>query len=406
MAQGPGSSRLGLAPFRYPSFRLLWAASVWTNVASGMEQLAIGWVVLEMTDSPLMVGASFAARMAPFFFLGLPAGALADRIDRRLLLRLAIGGRVAVAVALGLLLASEMARAWHVLALAALSGGLWAATQAARQAYTYDLVGHGGALAGLALNDLAQRVGGVAGALLAGFLVAKIGAGPQYLVTALCYGLGLLLLARLRERGVSAPMYRGPVLAYVADSLRLVSRRPTLQALMLMASVTEVLGFSHQALLPVFARDVLGVGAQGLGYMLSVRQAGGVAALLALAAMGGLRGKGAVLLAVTVAYGVGLMAFWRVDQVWLFLGILTLVNACAAAVDALYKTLMQEAVPNEERGLAMGAWVLSLGTGPAGHLGLGALAAALGAPGALLMAGSGLALAGVAAAFTRLRRLP
>ena len=108
------------------------------------------------------------------------------------------------------------------------------------------------------------------------------------------------------------------------------------------------------------------------------------------------------------AFGLALMAFSLSTNLFFFLAVLAVVNACAMAVDTLYKALMQENVAEEERGRAMGSWVLSIGTAPVGHLGVGGLAGLLGAPGALLLNGGVLAFVSLSAAIwlPRLRRLP
>ena len=92
------------------------------------------------------------------------------------------------------------------------------------------------------------------------------------------------------------------------------------------------------------------------------------------------------------------MAFSISSILFLFLAVLALVNACAMSVDTLYKTLMQDNVPDEQRGRAMGSWVLSIGFAPVGHLGVGGLASMLGAPGALLINGAILTFVSLAAA--------
>jgi hypothetical protein len=101
---------------------------------------------------------------------------------------------------------------------------------------------------------------------------------------------------------------------------------------------------------------------------------------------------------VAVGFGVGQMAFSLSDNLYFFLGVLLFVNACAMAVDTIYKTLMQDNVAEEERGKAMGSWVLSIGVAPVGHLGVGALAGVLGAPGALLINGAILTVVSVGTA--------
>ena len=108
-------------------------------------------------------------------------------------------------------------------------------------------------------------------------------------------------------------------------------------------------------------------------------------------------------------YAVGAFNVYNLEGVRaVVLAVLVVVNGCAMAVDTLYKVLMQESVPDEQRGRAMGSWVLSIGVAPVGHLGVGGLAGLLGAPGALLINGAALAFISVAAAvgLPRMRRMP
>jgi hypothetical protein len=168
--------------------------------------------------------------------------------------------------------------------------------------------------------------------------------------------------------------------------------------LMCLTSITEVLGFTHMTLLPVFAKDVLHVGPVGLGYLTAVRQAGGLMGLALLANLRDYRRKGLLMFIIAGAFGVGLMGFSVSSALVYFIIVLAAVNACAMSVDTLYKTLMQANVSDEQRGRAMGSWVLSIGVAPVGHLGVGGLASALGAQGALLLNGAILTGVSVAAA--------
>ncbi len=373
----------------------------------GMEHVALGWLVLELTDSPFMVGLASAARMAPFFFLGILSGAVADRVDRRVLLRFLAAAASIVAAALALLLVAEAAQVWHVMVLAVAMGCVWAFTMTLRQAYTYDIVGPELALNGLSLNALSQRAGGVAGAIMAGAIIATLGVGAQYLAVSASYLAGGAVLLAVRDVGQSAATGQESVLRGVLGYIELIRGNRTLMILMLLAAATEVFGFTHQSLLPVFARDVLGVGAVGLGVMSAVRQGGGIIGLLFLASLGDFRRKGLLMFAAAVGFGLGQMAFSLATSIFVFVAVLAFVNACASVADTLYKTLMQRNVPNEQRGRAMGSWVLSIGTAPAGHLGVGAMAGALGAPGALLINGGILTFIGLTTAIglPRIRRL-
>ena len=215
-----------------------------------------------------------------------------------------------------------------------------------------------------------------------------------------------MLLVIGRSARTAQPQ-REPVLQNLAGYIRFLRQNRTLLVLMCLASITEVFGFTHMTLLPVFAKEVLGVGPVGLGYLTAVRQAGGLLGLALLANLKDYRRKGLLMFLIAGAFGVGLMAFSVSSALVYFIVVLAAVNACAMSVDTLYKTLMQTNVPDEQRGRAMGSWVLSIGVGPVGHLGVGGLATALGAQGALLVNGAVLAGVSVAAfiGLPRIRRL-
>ena len=393
--------------FRYRDFRFFWGATLMQSLAMGMEHVALGWLVLEMTDSPFMVGVASAARMAPFFFLGILSGAIADRVDRRTCLRLASLAASIVALFTGVVLLTDVAHVWHIILLACAAGSTFAFTMTIRQSYTYDIVGPQHALNGLSLGGMAQRAGAVVGAPVAGVVIHVTGVGEQYLVISGAYVLAGLTLFALRDVGQSAPSQRDSVWQNLTGYIQLLRENRTLMLLMILTSITEVFGFTHQTLLPVFARDVLGVGEVGLGYMTAIRQGGGVLGLLFLANLGETNRKGLLMFAAAIGFGLGQMAFSLGDNLLFFLAVLAFINACASMSDTLYKTLMQASVNNDQRGRAMGSWVLSIGSAPIGHLGVGAMAAALGAPGALLVNGSVLLAASLSAAIgaPRIRRL-
>ena len=373
----------------------------------GMEFVALGWLVLDMTGSPFLVGVASAARMAPFFFLGLVSGAVADRVDRRIFVRwiTLLGALMAALTSLVLFL--DYQQVWPILVLTVAMGCVWAFGMTLRQAYTYDIVGPESALNGMSLAALSQRIGGVVGALVAGAIIDFAGIDIQFLCIGLCYAASAAILLWTREPGQAAVRTPQSVLQNLAGYIDIIRTNRTLLTLMLLAATTEIFGFTHQSLLPVFARDELGVGAVGLGVMSAFRQGGGIIGLVALAGLGNFKYKGMLIFAIAGGFGVGEMAFSLGGGFIFFVMMLALINACAAAVDTLYKTLMQEVVPNDQRGRAMGSWVLSIGVAPAGHMSVGALAGAFGATRALLI--NGTLLLGVsiltALALPKIRRL-
>ena len=377
------------ASLRIRDFRLLWASTLLYSVATGMEQVSVGWLIFELTGSELMVGVGAAARMLPFFLFGILSGAITDRWERRLLLRIGNLGASAAALVMALfLLIGGLTNVWVVIVLVVALGSMLAFTITVRQTYTFDIVGSGLSLNGLALGAMAMQVGGIVGSLASGWLIEVAGVGWQFVAAGVCYLCAAVLTLALSNPGLSARLSATSVLRNLTGYVSLVRTRRFLLALMFLTAATEVLGFTHMTLLPVFAKEVVHVGPTGLGIMTAVRQTGGLLGLWLLASLGTSRKKGLMMFATALGFGGGLMAFSLSGNIYSFLGVLLFVNACAMAVDTLYKTLMQELVSDEERGRAMGSWVLSIGFAPVGHVGVGALAGVVGAPRALLINGA------------------
>ena len=342
---------------RFRDFRLFWASTFFYSVGTGMEHVAVGWLVFDITGSAFMVGVAAAARMAPLFFLGILSGAMADWLERRLFLLFSALGGVAVAAIMAMLLLSGDPPVWAVVVLVAAGGCVFAFTLPTRNTYTYDIVGSAHALNGLSLNQMAMQVGGIAGALASGALIELVGPGWQYLGVGGSYlGSALILLVIGRSARTAEPQ-REPVLRNLVGYIRFLRENRVIMALMCLTSITEVLGFSHMTMLPVFAKEVLHVGPAGLGYLTAVRQAGGLLGLALLANLRDYRRKGLLMFIIATAFGIGLMGFSLSTALVYFIVVLAAVNACAMSVDTLYKTLMQSNVPDEQRGRAMGSWV-------------------------------------------------
>ena len=369
-------------------FRLLWGSTLLYSLATGMEQVSVGWLIFELTGSELMVGVGAAARMLPFLLLGMLSGAIADRWGRRSLLQLGTLGSSAVALLMALLLLQGLSNAWVVIALVTALGSTFAFIITVRQTYTYDIVGPGHALNGLALGAMAMQGGGIAGSLVSGAVIDAVGPGWQFVAAAVCYLGSAAATLAIGNPGRSVRASATSFLENLAGYFLLVRRYRLLLVLMFLTAATEVFGFTHMTLLPVFAKEVLFVGPTGLGVMTAARQAGGLIGLWLLAGLGTSRKKGLMMFATAIGFGGGLMAFFLSGNIYSFIGVLLFVNACAMAVDTLYKALMQELVADEERGRAMGSWVLSIGFAPVGHVGVGALAGVVGAPKALLINGA------------------
>jgi len=403
---GVHTHRLAFA-FHTPGFPVLWGAALCSQVGVGMQQVLLGWLVLSMTDSSSMVGVLFAVRSAPNVLVGFAAGAITDRLDRRMLMRLTACGMALVSWLIAWLCYMGHLHIWQLLLCAGLFGLLQAFEATARQAYTCDVVGVSSAVQGLALLSLVQCLGRVLGAILAGTTLQWWGTGVSFVVMGMSYGASVAALWTLRHRGTAAPHVQESMWQNVVAYGQELRSNRVMQSLMLSTAGAELLGFSHQVMLPILAKDVLHSGATGLGMLTAARSLGGVLGSGLLTALQPTRHRGALLLTTLVLFGSGLVMLAHAPYFWLAVICVMFVSSMAAATDILHMALLQHSVANKQRGRAMGAWVVGSGTGPVGHLEIGYLAGVAGAPLALLLNGLALiVLAGVfALCLPRLRRL-
>lgn len=392
---------------QFPDIRVLWGSTFVNQFGQGMQQVVLGWLVFEMTGSGGMVGAVFAARSAPNLVVGLVAGSITDRLDRRTLMRVSIWGMMVSSLAVAVLLFSNLLTVWQLLAFTFLLGTLQAFYMTARQVYVYDVVGAAGAVSGIALITLAQRVGQVFGALLAGGLLQWQGPGFSFLAMGIGYGGGALTLYLLRHAGDSAPREREPIADNILNYFRALKSNRVMLSLMISTAGVEILGFSHQVMLPILASEVLAVGAGGLGVLTAFRFIGGALGVTALAALGQVRRRGVLLLLAIALFGIGQVMLGQSATFWVAVAVVTFINVMAATTDVLHQSLLQLSVSNEQRGRAMGSWIVGIGTAPVGQLQVGYLAELTSSRTALLVNGAGLAALALVMGviLPRLRRL-
>ncbi|HLF79119.1 MAG TPA: MFS transporter [Dehalococcoidia bacterium] len=405
----PGGFRgvLAASALRYRDFRVLWFSSIFGGAAYTGETVVLGWLLLDLTDSAFFVGLGVALRALPNFLLGIPGGALVDRFDRRLVIRFVGFGSGLSAGLLGILALADALTVGLILGMTFVSGALRSLSQTARQTYAFDIVGGSQVVGGLALMALSGRAGGIIGPLVAGILLAAAGAGEAYLMMSGCLFVSGLLLVLARTPGQAAPDARPPIWQGLKEFASELRNNSSLRALVVLTAAVEILGFSHQAVLPSLARDMLHVGAEGLGLLYAFTAVGGVIVFLKVTLGGELQNKGRSFLAVLLVFGVALVFLGVSGSLLVALLAILLVSAMAGLSDLLSQSLIQSAVANDLRGRAMGSWILAIGLGPVGHLQIGALAGLFGVTAALATNGSLLVvLAGLVLLTTKqIRRL-
>lgn len=373
-------------PLQSSAFRVLWASGVASAGAYWMERVATSWLALYAAGGPVAVGIVTAARLVPFLLFGLAAGTLADRGNRRRQLQIVALSGAVLAVALALLAGAGVS----LLALATISfltGCLQVFDTPPRQALIYDTVGRQYVANAVAVNAVAARGFGAIGALGGGFAVGLVGVSNCYVIVALAYAIAAALLSRLSvgDRLPLATPEPVPFGRGMVDAAKLIARLPGVRTLVIAAVACEVFGFSYLTAMPVLARDVFGGDPQTLGALNAAAAIGGVVAVLLLSAPPAGSRREPWLAATYLFFGAALLALAATTDLTVALAASVIIGGCAAAFDTLQRTLIQLAVPEDQRGRALGIWILSLGSAPIGHLEMGALAAQIGPSGALAL---------------------
>lgn len=396
------------APLTAPAHARLWLSSALYYHANHFEMITTGYVVLQTAGSPLDVGVVGFCRAIPMFALGLVAGAATDRFRRTgVLLAVQAVGLVA-ALLLAVLFTLGGARVWQIAPLTALLGCAWATDYPTRRALIAEIHPREGVVPALSLESLTMQGNKIVAALASGLLLALGGGTLAYGWLTLVYGCNLLALVRL-HRFPDTP--RGPrsvggvrLTERVRGGWGVAVRTPLVLGVLLVTMVMNLLVFPYQQMLPVVARDVLGIGPQQLGLLAG---ADGIGALVTGVALMRQRGRfrpNILFLCGSFGGAVAVIALAASPLFALSYGIQIAVGLCTGAFGAMQSALVLGAVAPAMRTRAMGMLAMAIGIGPFGALLAGALSATFG-PTWTLAGMAALALVLMAAITARTRAL-
>ena len=293
----------------YPAFRLLLIGTLGTNTAFWMYQVAVGWLALEMTDSPFFVGLTGFVSGIPMLLISLPAGVLIDRYDCRIVLLLAQAGVMIVAAIFALLVGIDMIHPWTMLILVAAYGSAMSFVFPSRTTIVPSLVDRADLTNAIALNAATQNLTRVVGPSLAGVLIAVIGVSGTFAVAGVApdrralHDVAVATLAG-RPRWPARWTWSSLMVGF-----RIVLSDRFLTMLILMALAPTVLVMPYINLMPVFARDELGLSSTGLGILLAAVGLGSVVGALSIARSARLRDWPHAQVVTATIFGAVVLAF-------------------------------------------------------------------------------------------------
>ncbi|UFP96471.1 MFS transporter [Gloeobacter morelensis] len=348
-----------LGALRYRDFRLFFAGAFLSNVGGWIQVIAQGWLVLSLDDSPFWLGAVGFAGGLPALLFSLVGGVFADRFDRQRLLVSAMGVQMVMAASLGALTLAGMVTLWQVAALAFVTGLSMALSGPAYQTVARDLAVDE-VTSAIALNAAQFNLARAIGPSIAAVLLASAGSAVCFFLNAASYAVVITTLLRVKLPSRPTP----DTLSFrcsLVEAFRYVRDNPTVQWLLLIIAVSSVFAMPYITLLPLFAKDILQVGAAGLGLLTGAVGVGAVSGSLLIAWLGDRLGKGRIVFLASLGLGLSLVGFALSTSFGFSLVALALLGASVVGQITVVNTLLQTTVPTRLLGRVMSFFNVSSG---------------------------------------------
>ncbi|HEU0021597.1 MAG TPA: MFS transporter [Dehalococcoidia bacterium] len=386
----PATINLGTSPlaiFRYRNFVLVCSSTTLVGMGTQMEAAVLGWFVLTLTDSPFLVGLISGARMA-LNFLALFAGAIADRLPRNLLLATVEFTMAVLGILMLALILTGRLEVWHIFAITMIMGMARIFQTPSAQSLIADTLPPERIGNGAAYNTVAMNIAMLIGPLVGGLLYQAYGPQGAYVIIASLYfssGLFALMVRSTMSRGNRR---RESVLRTVIEGLKYARGQQVLWATLLVAVIINLSGWTlHTSLMPIFARDVLGTDAAGLGWLLFAFGLGALTGSLGLAMARNLQNTGKLVILSVALWHSTILVFALSDSFYLSMIILFFTGMAFASTQVLLLTLLLRNTRAEFRGRIMGLRSLAILAFTFGSIASGGVAGLWGAPWAATMVG-------------------
>jgi predicted MFS family arabinose efflux permease len=397
----------GLIALANRDFRVYYAGNLVAQVGSWMQSVSQSWLVLQLTNSPFLLGLTATLQSGPILVLAVFTGALADRLTKRNILIVTQGVQGALALVLGLLVWSGHVRFGYIAVMAVVWGITSAFDQPTRQSFIMELVGRSHVVSAVGMNSASFNTARIVGPAVAGVLIARVGLFAGFMLNALAFAVSIAALTRVPARGPT-PRASTTILDETLEGLTYAVRTPAVRFVLSLQVVVSFCVFNFSVYVPLLARNVLGLGSEGFGLLMASLGVGAIAAGLSLGTLGTRRPAPNVIATAATAACAGLVGLAVTRSVGLAIVLLAAVGFAGTLAMAGCNTSLQLIAPDAMRGRMMSLYtLLSSGVFPIGAFVVGALSQSWGVSTAFAVNGLvGLAVLGVSVWLTpaRVRR--
>lgn len=396
------------ASLTIPDYRWYWLGLLAYFSAIQMQTVAQGWLVYSMTNSPVALGLVSVAIGIPILLFSMLGGVIADQLDKRRILIVTQILLSIIMLIIAILVSTNAIRFWHLVTGAFLAGLSFVFNVPARLAIIPEIVDRHRLLNGISLSSLGMNLSRVAGPSIAGALIALVGISAVYFIVAALYILAAISMYAISQNRTPAFNIEGneiknngehltpksstgfpsAIWTDLKEGISYIWHSKITLLLLIMAFVPLVFGLPYINLMPVFAKDVFQMGAEGLGFLMAAAGLGAMAGSLTIASIGDFRHKGMLIIALALGFGLGLVAFGLSHNFELSLITLVIVGGTGTGYMATNNMLIQSNTPHRMLGRVMSIYMVTFALMPLGTLPVAAVAEAIGVGTAVALGGA------------------
>jgi MFS family permease len=358
-------------------FRFLWIGNLGATFAMQMQMVARGWLIYDMTRSPMDLAWVMLSFSLPMILFSLFGGVAADRLTKKWVMAVTQTANCVSTFWLAAIVITGNVEFWHFIAFGVFNGSILSFSMPARQAVIPEIVGEAQLVNAIALNSATMNLSRVLGPGFAGAIIALVaggdttshfGVGVVFMVNGILYLLSVLTLLALHHQGHSQMTHPAPIMRDIGDGFRYIWNQELLRGLIIMTFIPLLFGFPVQSLMPVFNTEVLLGGPTELGLLMSSMGAGAVGGSLLLARMSESPHKGLILFSSAFAWSVFLALFALTETFWTAMVTSALTGLVSSIFMSLHMSLVTLIIAPEMRGRVMSVMMMTFGLMPLGAL--------------------------------------
>lgn len=343
-------------------------------IGTWLQVVALGWLVLKLTNSVFLIGLVAAVATLPTLLFSLFGGVIVDRFPKIKILIFTQFLAMILAFILGLLTIFNVIELWEIIVLSFLLGLVTALDVPARQAFTIEMVGKENLPSAISLNSGIFNGARVIGPGIAGFLIAIFGVGGAFILNGLSYIAVIIALLLMRVASVVHETHPNPLQA-IKEGVHYSAKHPIIRTLLIFAGIVSIFGWSYTTILPFIVEHTFHMGAEGLGYMYAASGIGALFATVVVSAFAKKISSTFFILGGNTLFAVGAILFSLTSNAYLAYLFLFIAGFGLLAEFAMMNTMIQSLVEDRYRGRVLSIYtIMFLGLTPLGNLQIGYLA--------------------------------